>query len=180
MRRRNSTVRHAIALIQENPTTNVIQVLLAFLGGFFCLIPLYLQPISILEETLLRHSLKSVGYKYSAVATLTLVLPLFLDCLADLIFNFRKGKPNSDKPIVNEGFLNNIEKLLFLSGIAILPIVSFLPDNTRNLAYIYICCNKCQTVFVAGAVIISLSRYDNKCWTDRETYLAVICISLGS
>lgn len=176
-----SRVKYAAASVYVNLTTNVIQVLICYLGGFFCLIPIYLQPISNLEDSLLRDSLTSVGFRYSSVATLALVIPVFFDTLTDLVFNhYQRGKQNTGNSVVSEGFLNTLEKVLFLSGIVVLPITAFFPESTTNWAFIYVCCNKCQLTFVGGAVIISLSRYNNKCWTNKATYLAVIMLSLGN
>jgi hypothetical protein len=76
------------------------------------------------------------------------------------------------------GFLNNLEKFLFLIGLIVCPITAFF-DNTTNWALIYISCNRVQLNFVAGAVMMSLNRYDSKCWTDRATYIVVISLSLA-
>jgi hypothetical protein len=76
------------------------------------------------------------------------------------------------------GFLNNFEKVLFLIGLIICPITAFF-DNTTNWAYIYVSCNQCQLTFVAGTIMVSLNRYDGKCWTDRATYIVVTSISLA-
>lgn len=175
-----SFLTYAAAFVSDSLTTNVTQILICYLGGFLCLIPLYYHPKSYLEESLLRTSLTTVGFRYSSIATLSLVVPVIFDCVTDIFFNFKKGKQNSDNTMVKEGFLNNKEKVLFLSGIVILPIVAFFPESTTNWAFIYLCCNKCQQIFVYGAVIISLSRYNNKCWSNKATYLMIIMISSGN
>jgi hypothetical protein len=175
----SSLITNGAAFIRNNLTTNILQVLICYVGGFFCLIPLYYQPKSHLEESLLRHSINSVGYKYSSIAILALVIPVILDCITDLFFTLKKEKEDNNT-IVREGFLNNLEKVLFLSGVVILPIVAFFPESTKNWAFIYLCCNKCQQIFVYGALMISLSRYNNKCWTNRTTYITITSIALAN
>lgn len=168
-------VRCISQFFRENFTTNVIQATSLVLGGFLCLIPLYYHPLSILEESLLRDSLTSNGYRYSSVATFALVIPVLCDITMDLVF-----KSNIAKASVKEGFLNNIEKLLFLSGIVILPVVAFLPKTTTNWAFIYLCCKGCHQIMIFGSVCISLNRYDKKCWTDRATYVIIITLVAGN
>jgi hypothetical protein len=129
---------------------------------------------------MLRSSLTSIGYRYSSVATLALVIPFTLDLLTDLVFKPKNGKQSNEKTLGKEGFLNNTEKLLFLIGIVILPIVAFFPEDIPNWAFIYICCNKCQQILIYGAIIISLSRYDNSAWTDKSTYMMIILLGTGN
>jgi hypothetical protein len=133
-----------------------------------------------LEETLLREALTSMGYRYSAVATLTLAIPVTFDLITDLVFKPKGERQSNDKTVVKEGFLNNTEKVLFLIGIIMLPIVAFFPENTSHWAYIYICCNKCQQILTCGAVVISLSRYDNSIWTDKTTYCLIFFVGVGN
>jgi hypothetical protein len=166
-----------VTFLLENLTTNVLLALICYLGGFYSFLPLYFEPISYLEETTLRKALESgcVGYKYSSVATLALSVPLLFDCIADSMTNAKRGKHYTG----DGGFLNNLEKVLFLIGLIICPITAFF-DNTTNWAFIYVSCNWCQLNFVAGAIMISLNRYDGKCWTDRATYIGVISLSLAT
>jgi hypothetical protein len=80
--------------------------------------------------------------------------------------------------VVHDCFLNNLEKILFLSGLIVCPITAFF-YHSSTWTLIYVSCNKCQLIFVAGAVLISLNRYDSQCWTDRAIYFAVIAIALS-
>lgn len=169
-----------VSRIRGNLTPNVIQVLLCYMFGFFCLLPLYYDPSTYLEETILRNSLTSIGYRYSAVATIALAIPFMLDLVTDLVLKPKDVKQSNEKTIVKEGFLNNMEKVLFLIGTVMLPIVAFLPDTTARWAFIYVCCNKCQQLLVFGAVISSVSRYDKSAWTDRTTYITIITLGAGN
>jgi hypothetical protein len=169
-----------VRVIHENLTTNIIQVLLCYLFGFFCLLPLYYNLSLFLEETVLRDSLTSIGYRYSAVATLTLAIPFTFDLVSDLVFTPNDVKHSNERTVGKEGFLNNMEKVLFLIGTVMLPIVAFFPEDTRNWAFIYVCCNKCQQMLIFGAIAISLSRYDNSAWTDKTTYAIITTVGIGN
>jgi hypothetical protein len=166
--------------IQENVTTNQIQVSLCYLFGLLCLLPLFYDSNSRLEESVLRDALTFKGYRYTAVATLALAIPFTLDLVTDLVFKPKGGRQSNEKTVVKEGFLNNTEKVLFLIGNIMLPIVAFFPENTIHWAYIYICCNKCQQILTCGAIVISLCRYDNSIWTNRTTYCLIIFLGLGN
>jgi uncharacterized membrane protein SirB2 len=90
--------------------------------------------------------LKSSEFKYSSTAILALVVPIIFDIIADLFFNLKEEKRSDDYTMIQEGTLNDSGKLLFLSGIIVLPIVAFLPENTTNWAKIYLCRSKCQQI----------------------------------
>lgn len=173
-------MRYITTFVLNNFTTNVIQVLICYGGGLCCLIPLFRQNESNVEGSILRTSITSVGNRYISVATLSLVVPAFLDCISDLFFNSKDGKQQGDKTVAKEGFLNGLEKGLFLSGIVITPIVSFFPESTTNWVLIYICCQKCQQIFIFGSVTISLCRYDNNCWSNKATYVVILMQNLGN
>jgi hypothetical protein len=142
-----------VSWIRKNLSTNVIQVFLCSLFGLFCLLSLSYHSGSGLEDTILRDSLRSIEYRYSAVATIPLAIPFTFDLITDLVLKPKNGRQSNEKTVVvKEGFLNNMEKMIFLIGIVILPIVAFFPENTVNWAYIYICCNQCQQILTFGAI----------------------------
>jgi hypothetical protein len=67
------------SFIHDNLTTNVIQIFMCYAFGFLCLIPLYYEPISYLEESKIRDALRSKKFHSSSVATLALVIPIIFD-----------------------------------------------------------------------------------------------------
>jgi hypothetical protein len=107
-------------------------------------------------------------------------IPFTLDLVTDLVLKPTDAKQSNEKIIVKEGFLNNTEKVLFLIGAIVLPVVAFFPENTTNWAFIYICCSKCQQCLIHGAVVISLCRYDSSAWTNKATYVIITSIGVGN
>jgi hypothetical protein len=127
----------AAAFIYENFTTNLSQVLICYLGGLFCFLPLFYLP-SNLDQSILKESLPSIGYRYSSIATLALVFPILSDCITDICYS-KKGNQNKTK--VNGDFFNDFEKPLFLSGMYIyvyIYIYIYLYISIYICIYIYI------------------------------------------
>ena len=168
--------------ISEAPmSTNFTQMIICIIGGMLCLIPLIFNKESDIEESLLRRSLPERLHRDSAVAVLTLTVPLLLDITTDLLKScFTEPREICRKNLGHPGLLNNMENLLFLIGSSVVPITAFLGTNTRNWAYVYICCRECQYSLSGGAILISLCRYNSKYWPVNTTYLLVILLSSAS
>lgn len=168
--------------------SNIYQITFCFFTGLACYAPIALGIPSNLESRPLRDALMtSVEFNYSCVASIALVVPLFLDVLLD-IFNRSKDSPTTEENIKpkkceNEpqrfNYLNIYERILILLGIVALPIVGLLPKNTESLAFIYVCSTKCQQVWVGGTVALSLSRYDKEYWSTGSTVFTLIILSFG-
>ena len=167
---------------------NFFQILFCFICGLLCLIPVCLQISSNIELKPLRQSLSSChSFTYCSVASVTLIVPLFLDVILDLVVMFVSAtlsvKINKQKTVVKDAagfiFLNIPERMLILVGMIVVPIVAFLPKNTENLALIYVCCNNCQQNLVGGTLLISLSRYDKEYWSIRVTSFSLLFYSMG-
>ena len=158
------------------------------LAGMGCLLPLCLQLPSHLELKPLRTSvLTSAAFTYSCVASIALVIPLFLDVVGDLLSK-SKGVPLSvprkkrKAPGLEETrftFLNASERSLILLGMIALPSVAFLPSSTEKLALIFVCCCKCQIMLVGGTIVISLCRYDKEYWSVQSTLVSLALFSCG-
>jgi hypothetical protein len=163
--------------------SNTIQVIMYLLGGISCLLPLYVNPVSKLEMSPLRQALPSQSNRDFSVSALSLMLPLLLDLIAELVIStWKKLRTRSEATTVNDRkpLLNSLERAIALFGAAIVPLCALLPANTANWAYVYFCCQKCQLVLVAGAVQISMNRYDNKYWTAGHTYFSLFSVVGGS
>ena len=168
--------------ISEAPmSTNFSQMIICIVGGMLCLIPLIFNTESDIEDSQLRESLPERLHRDSAAAVLTLIVPLLLDITTDLLKScFTTPKEVDKKNLGQPGLLNNMENLLFLIGSSVVPITAFLSTNTKNWAYVYICCRECQYSLSGGAILISLCRYNAKYWPVSTTYLLVILLSSAS
>jgi hypothetical protein len=165
----------------ENRHTNLIQMMICFIGGLCCLLPLYLDPISNLEDSPLRAALESGKSRDSAVASMTLVTPLALDIMTEIFISVIKKGTNSKLQKQNKLILlNTTERLVFLLGIVCIPVTTYFPDNTPKWAYIYVCCQKCQLTLVGGAVFVSLGRYDSDYWSVRKVYFGLTTLATGA
>ena len=173
----------------ETVESHSSQTLFCFISGLCCLIPAFLE--SNLEEKPLRHTLSSTNsFFYTSVASISAVIPLFFDALLDLLTSIRSShklmntgsevqKSHTAKTTKRFTFLNISERLMILTGVVVLPLVAFLPRNTRNLALIFLCCNKCQQVWVGATLGLSLSRYDKEYWSIRCTVLSLLSLNIG-
>ena len=175
--------------LQQILESNSFHVLFCFLSSLCCLLPLFLSSPSNFEEKPLRAALSSStsGYTFSSVATITLVIPLFFDLLLDLLAIYIDASRNKIRKKLNPTksetakftFLNISERFLILIGLTISPMVAFLPKSTENLAFIYLCCNKCQLNLVGGTLVLSLCRYNKEYWTVRSTLLSLLSFGVG-
>ena len=155
-------------------TTTILQLLMTSLGGFLCFLPCFLGTPSCVETSTLRASLSSVQYGYSAVTLIVLTIPLMIEMVIDGLLQLYQYSciRNRQQPtyLLDTTVLrpytyslhNTPEKMLFIIGIIIQPLVAFLPADTTNLGQLYICCNKCQIMLVGGSFASWLCRYDSR------------------
>jgi hypothetical protein len=165
----------------DGELSNKIHVVICFVGSLLCLLPLFTETSSKLESSALRSAISSQISREIASATLALTLPLVID-LATETFYISRNTDNSVITKVRVGFtlLNNIERAALLCGMAVVPVCSLFPNDTSNLALIYVCCQKCQLVLIVGAVMISLCRHNKKYWTVKGTSFSLICLVVGN
>ena len=162
-------------------STNVLQLIICIITGVCCLLPLAISPKSNLEGSRLRASLPDQLHRESAVAVITLIVPLLLDITTDAFTSFfTKVRDAEVRKKSKRALFNNMEHLVFLCGAAIVPATAFIPSSNDNWAYIYISCRLCQLVLIGGAVAISLCRYDEKYWPVRVTYFVLVLLLLAS
>lgn len=161
--------------------TNTFHVVFSLLTGLCCFIPLCMGVTSNLEIRPLRDALqKGSGFTYSCIAAMALVIPLLVDLLIDIGYEIATVvvKP-SGKITARFNFLNKYERTLFLLGIAVLPLLIFVPKNTPDLALIYVCCNKCQQNWIGGTVALSLCRYDKHYFSDKSTWISLTLFAIS-
>ena len=162
-------------------TTNNMHMMICFIGGMTCLLPLLISPTSYLEDRPLRLAITSEKNSDSAVAAIALLCPLTLDLLTEIYNTFtKKDKVAEDSCRHDEVILNSAERCVFLLGTVLLPAAAFFPTTTPNWAYVYLCCHHAQLSLVSGAVMISLCRRDKKYWTVRLTNIFLSLLILGT
>ena len=162
-------------------STNVFQLIICILSGVCCLLPLAILPESNIESSLLRASLPARLHRDSAIAVLTLIVPLLLDITTDMLTSlFAEAKDTEVRRKAKQALLNNMEHLVFLCGTAIIPMTAFISEDNNSWVYIYVCCRQCQLVLTGGAITISLCRYNQEYWPIRVTYFVLVLLLIAS
>jgi hypothetical protein len=172
------TLQKMLSFIRLNTSANNINLIICFVSGFICLIPLFFENDSNMEDTRLRESLTSFIYRDSSVASIIVSIPLFMDLVTD-ICKGNNNKVNTTKALKGT-FLNKLETLLLLCGMIIQPLVALLPTNTHNWGLTYFCCSKSQLTFVGGAILISLRRHDKEFLSTATNSVTLIFLCLGT
>ena len=162
-------------------SANVSQLMICILSGVCCLLPLVILPESNIESSVLRASLPARLHRDSAIAVLTLIIPLLLDIITDMLTSlFAKANDTEVRKNSEQVIFNNMEHLVFLCGTAIIPVTAFISEENNRWAYIYISCRQCQLVLTGGAITISLCRYNQEYWPVRMTYFVLVLLLIAS
>ena len=165
-------------------TSNRFHVLLTFIAGILCFIPLSHSFFSEPEDFIFRDQILSIESKIPAIAAIALFIPLSIDFIFDISdkYIFRNEKKIKDKLIKQSSIdlLNDYEKFMFLLGIVVLPIVMYFPESTPNLSLVYLSCERCQHTLVVGAIITSLCRHDKKLFPAEVTVIILVSLIIGA
>jgi hypothetical protein len=81
---------------------------------------------------------------------------------------------------MKEALLNFRELLVLYCGILTIPISSFFPPHTHILVNFYMCVRRSRTMFVFGAVVTSLCRYERDFWPLARTYCLLFLVFCGT
>ena len=176
---------------RNNPTTRrhrfslhsgVVHVLMTSMGELLCFMPFFLGTKSCVETTTLRASLSSNKYGYSSVALIVLTAPLAIEMIVNGLLHACKSsltmqnRQQQSSLILDTTILqpstysfNTSEKILFILGAVIQPLVAFLPPDTTHLGLVYICCQRCQIMLVCGTMATWLCRYDPRYFSFFST-----------
>ena len=161
--------------------TNLMQLFVCVLGGIFCLTPLIGLPDAHLSDFRFKDAVSSTRNRDSGVAAIALVVPIVVQIATETITSYIRGDSNTAriKLLVGRELLNKKERFVLACGLLTIPLTAFLPPETPNLINIYICLRMCRFIYVVGAVMISLCRYNRIYWTVLKTYLSLACM-IGS
>jgi hypothetical protein len=168
-------VQAVLSFLSQDAHTERIHIGITFLGGCFCLLPLFLPATrsSSQEFAPLHKALKSPYYRDTCIATVSLAIPLVMDTAAN-ITNSYLMKSRQIKRLVR----NDFEKLLFMCGVLILPITNLILKN--NAPLVYICCNRFQVQVILGVLFSILHRKFKNFWPTRITYILLVLLSIAT
>lgn len=162
-------------------TVNHIHSLICLIGGTGCLIPLAITPLIDYRSSQLHAALISERFKDSSIFTMTFALPVLFDIISEVFQSLLMTKPrNKAKMKVKDALLNTRERFVLFCGMVTIPIVSFMPVHTQNLANIYLCMKRCRSMLVFGSVVTSLCRYNKKLWTVKKSYCMLLLIFVAT
>jgi hypothetical protein len=96
-----------------------------------------------------------------------------MDTIADMVNKFFMKKDMKEQ-IMSEIFLSDIEKVVYLCGVLVLPITTFLTYDSTNAVLIYVCCNRFHLIVVVGVFFASFSRNNREFLSVRSTYFLLV------
>ena len=108
------------------------------------------RPLSPLEAAVYGDD--SHLFNGASIASLTLAVPILLDCLLDMLLKVHAWTRDKFKQVAAKNLGDNktdlmtdTEKLVFLVGVNIVPVVHFLPSGSvQNMALFMHCCLRCR------------------------------------
>ena len=163
-----------------------IQLLITVIGTFLCFIPTYANVLSQIETTESTEAIHN-GILFKCASTVSLILAalLFLDLFFDFIMSMvsqaKQQRVKDKKKWDNHvDILIANEKMVFLAGLVILPLTSFLPLGTMDITLLTQCFNRAQLVLIFGALIASLNRMDKNYFPTLITMTIFVIFIIAS
>ena len=159
---------------------NLTHLIICVLGGAACFIPIILNDVSTLEKSILRSTLEMDStFRETSAAVIALAFPLAVDLIFDCLGGKKEGQKDYS-PDFSNGSLNKFERLVFLFGVTLGPIVSYAPRSTVKWALIYVCASNAQIVLLGGVFMASLCRYNKKHWPGITTIFVLTNLVLAN
>lgn len=146
-------------------------------GAVGCLLPLHFQD-SYIEETRLSKSLSSIEFTIFSVVCFTLVTPLILDQIIEIIIYASSERNVNSKSYIKMLFVTDIEKMFYIFGVLIVPMITVIP-GLDDLAFTYECCVRSQYMLTVGVVIASISRLDKGFWPTMILTISILLLIFG-
>ena len=148
----------------------------------FCRVYISDSP-SLFEESILRASISSSYFRESSFSILGLSLTYLSDLMLDLMYNFMSGdrlmrRGNTTDRKHDDAIMTGGEKIVFLLGIVVVPLVAFVPRDHKHLALLYICAANAQFAMLSGFVAALCARYYSKYFPKSFVNIAGICFTL--
>jgi len=159
-------------------SSNNVQMSFVLVGAFIAFWPFmanYHNESTSLEQSILRSTLND-GYLYqlSAVAAISLIVPLVIDWLTN--------KVEADDGIIRN--MNDKEKIMLYVGLLSVPALAFMGHSYEDLALLWMCMSRFQIVAVLGTLTVTFSRIDGSTlpwWMSLlSTTVLTIAVNLSS
>ena len=170
-----------------------VMLFITVVGGLLCYLPIFTK--SNLENSIVSEAIRNGPlFRIGIVASISLATPFFINNLADLVMNnlvdvvkiFLEGKklPKKKKTTAPANnmiipILSTVEKLFFISGILMIPIMSCFTQWNQSI--LMIACTACaQKHVVFGVIFTSFNRFDDRYFPTSITYFMLFLSTVGS
>ena len=163
-------------------------LMIILIGGILTFLPLLMGSRSNLEDSTLANALPSFEAKLSGVVSLTLCLPLTIDLIIDGLQKYfianTSSKTNGKKSNISTtgvvDVVNHVEIMMVIVANSINHFVLFLPDDTRNLALLYVCARRCYSMLIVGSICFTLHRCSQKDFPKFLISFILMVYAIGS
>jgi hypothetical protein len=173
-------------------SSNKFHIYLSLLASFTPFIPLLTMSHSNVEGAgSLVTTMGSEYFRGSSAAAISLAAPIMFDALIDWLENLNHAGGRKINAAIESktkvlggddgksSLLNFSEKLIFIYGVVIVPILAFLPEGTPNLGILYVCCSKSQIAAVGCIFMTSMCRLERKYFPVLSTLLMIVIMIIA-
>ena len=130
--------------------------------------------LTILEQSDLRHTLENNDMnKCAAISAISLMVPLFMDWLSDIVANRKSIKVN------NTFLLYHMEKIVLYGGLLSVPSLAFVSPLYEDLSLLWFCMTRFQIVSVLGTLMVTFNRVNNYAWSLWISLLSTTILTIG-
>ena len=151
-------------------------------GGLLCFLTMAAKN-SFVETSTVGGGIRNGIFFHIAIASsISLAVPVLMNLIVDLyVDNFRKEAKKSKKSkfINDKDIMTDVEKLFFMVGIVIFPIVSCFTGWSQAIL-LATCAASVQLQLVAGTVIISLNRFDAQYFPTLAIYVFMFFMTISN
>ena len=176
------SLRNLWMIASERPSC--IFLCIVVVGGCLCFLAMATD--SNLENTILSDAFRNGPQtRIAFVASISLAIPVILNLFVDFYVDYIGVTPKQTQttPSKNSSnskdILTKPEKLIFMLGIVMLPIVSCFP-GWNKATLLFACALAMQQQFVFGIMMTSLNRFDNNYFPTPIAYMLIILETVGA
>ena len=175
------SLRNLWMIASERPSC--IFLCIVVVGGCLCFLAMATD--SNLENTILSDAFRNGPQtRIAFVASISLAIPVILNLFVDFYVDYigvtpKQTQTTPSKNCNSKDILTKPEKLIFMLGIVIPPIVSCLP-GWNKATLLFTCAIFMQQHFMFGIILTSLNRFDNNYFPTPIAYMLIILETVGA
>ena len=165
-----------LMLVAASEDRSSVFLFLTVVGGCLCF--LAMSSSSSIENAIVGDAIRHGQESHVAfTSSISLAIPVFLNVFVDFYIDFVGGsaakKAMKSQSTNSKDILTKPEKLIFMLGVVIPPIVSCFADwNKATL--LFVCAIAMQQQFVFGIMMTSLNRFDADYFPTVLAYTTIV------